>query len=213
MLLEVSDTGGGILPEIQERIFDPFFTTKGLGKGTGLGLSTVHGIVKSHGGFLKVSSELGKGTTFKVYLPVAPDQVAVAGASASAPPPTGHGELVLVVDDEPAVNSAAQAVLEANGYRVMVAADATEALVKFTENSHDIAIVLTYIVMPVIDGVLFLRTLRQLNPTIPVIASTGHSEQKQFAAMRELGIESVLHKPYNAGTLLRTIHAALCPKP
>ena len=213
VLLEVSDTGSGILPEIQERIFDPFFTTKGLGKGTGLGLSTVHGIVKSHGGFLKVSSELGKGTTFKVYLPVAPDQVAVAGASASAPPPTGHGELVLVVDDEPAVNSAAQAVLEANGYRVMVAADATEALVKFTENSHDIAIVLTDIVMPVIDGVLFLRTLRQLNPTIPVIASTGHSEQKQFAAMRELGIESVLHKPYNAGTLLRTIHAALCPKP
>jgi PAS domain S-box-containing protein len=213
VLLEVSDTGSGISPEILERIFDPFFTTKGVGKGTGLGLSTVHGIVKSHGGFLKVESELGKGTTFKVYLPVAPDQVAVAATTASSPPPTGHGELVLVVDDEAAVINAAQAVLEANGYRVMLAADATEALVKFTENSHDIAIVLTDIVMPVMDGVLFLRTLRQINPNIPVIASTGHSEQKQIDTMRELGIETVLHKPYNAGTLLRTIHAALHPKP
>ena len=213
VLLEVSDTGSGIPPEILERIFDPFFTTKGVGKGTGLGLSTVHGIVKSHGGFLKVVSDLGKGTTFKVYLPVAPDQVAVTAAAASAPPPTGHGELVLVVDDEPAVINAAQTVLETNGYRVMTAADATEALVKFTENSHDIALVITDVVMPVMDGVLFLRTLRQIKPKIPVIASTGQSEQKQVAAMRELGIETVLHKPYNAGTLLRTVHAALHPKP
>ncbi len=212
VLLEMSDTGSGIPPEILERIFDPFFTTKGVGKGTGLGLSTVHGIIKSHGGFLKVASELGKGTTFKVYLPAARDQVAVAGAAASAPPPTGHGELVLVVDDEPAVINAAQTVLVANGYRVLLAADATEALVKFTEKSHDIAIVLTDIVMPVMDGVLFLRTLRQINPNIPVIASTGQSEQKQVAAMRSLGIESVLYKPYNAGTLLRTLHFALHPK-
>ena len=213
VLLEVSDTGSGIAPEILDRIFDPFFTTKGVGKGTGLGLSTVHGIVKSHGGFLKVASDLGKGTTFKVYLPVAPDQVAVATATTSSPPPTGHGELVLVVDDEAAVINAAQTVLQANGYRVMLAADATEALVKFTQNSHDIAIVLTDIMMPIMDGVLFLRTLRQINPNIPVIASTGHSEQKQVATMRDLGIETVLHKPYNAGTLLRTIHAALHPKP
>ncbi len=213
VLLEVSDTGSGIPPEILERIFDPFFTTKGVGKGTGLGLSTVHGIVKSHGGFLKVASDLGKGTTFKVYLPVAPDQVAVAAATAPSPPPTGRGELVLVVDDEAAVINAAQTVLEANGYRVMLAADATEALVKFTENSRDIALVLTDIVMPVMDGVLFLRTLRKINPNIPVIASTGHSEQKQVATMRELGIESVLHKPYDAGTLLRTIHAALTSNP
>jgi len=212
VLLEVSDTGSGIPPEIQERIFDPFFTTKGLGKGTGLGLSTVHGIVKSHGGFLKVVSDLGKGTTFKVYLPVARDQVGVAHAAAVAPPPTGNGELVLVVDDEPAVIDAAQTVLGANGYRVLLAADATDALVKFTEHSHDIAIVLTDIVMPVMDGVLFLRTLRKINPNIPVIASTGLSEQKQVATMQALGIKTVLHKPYNAGTLLRTIHGALFPK-
>ena len=214
VLLEVSDTGTGIPPEVLERIFDPFFTTKGVGKGTGLGLglSTVHGIVKSHGGLLKVISEPGQGTTFRVYLPAAPDQQAVADAAALAPPPAGHGELVLVVDDEPAITQTARTVLEANGYRVLLAGDATEALVLFTEHAQEVAVVLTDIMMPVMNGVLLLRTLRKLKSSVPVIASTGLSGQDQISSMKALGIETVLHKPYSSNTLLRTLHRVLHPK-
>ncbi|MCX6853127.1 MAG: ATP-binding protein [Verrucomicrobia bacterium] len=212
VLLEVSDTGTGIPPAVLERIFDPFFTTKGVGKGTGLGLSTVHGIVKSHGGLLKVVTALGKGTTFQIYLPAAPDQVAIADACASEPPPIGHGECVLVVDDELAIANAAREVLEANGYRVLLANNATEALVLFTEHSHAVALVLTDIMMPVMNGVLFLRTLRKINSDLPVIASSGLCNQAQLDTMKSLGVETVLHKPYNSNTLLRTIDGVLHPK-
>ncbi len=213
LLLEVSDTGSGIPPEILERIFDPFFTTKGVGKGTGLGLSTVHGIVKSHGGLLKVASKAGKGTTFQVYLPAAPDQAAVAGADSLAPPPIGHGELVLVVDDEPAITNAAGSVLEANGYRVLLANDGAEALAVFSQNMHEVAVVLTDVMMPVMNGVLLLRTLRKMSPGLPVIGSSGLAETAHLGQLKELHVESILRKPYNAATLLRTIQAVLHPNP
>jgi CheY-like chemotaxis protein len=212
VVLEVSDTGTGIPPDVLERIFDPFFTTKGVGKGTGLGLSTVHGIVKSHGGLLKVITEPGQGTTFRIYLPAAPDQQAVADAASLAPPPAGHGELVLVVDDEAAITRTACTVLEANGYRVLLAGDATEALVLFTEHAQEVALVLTDIMMPIMSGVLFLRTLRKIKADVPVVASTGLYDQAQLATMKELGIETVLHKPYSSNTLLRTLHGVLLPK-
>jgi PAS domain S-box-containing protein len=212
VLLEVSDTGSGIPPEILERIFDPFFTTKEIGKGTGLGLSTVHGIVKSHGGLLKVVTALGKGTTFQVYLPAAPDQEAMADISASAPAPTGHGECVLVVDDEVAIANAAREVLEANGYRVLLANNATEALVLYTDHSQEVALVLTDIMMPGMNGVLLLRTLRKINPGVPVIASSGLCNQAQLDTMKSLGVDTVLHKPYNSNMLLRTIDGVLHPK-
>ena len=212
VLLEVSDTGSGIPPEILERIFDPFFTTKGVGKGTGLGLSTVHGIVKSHGGLLKVASEPGNGTTFQVYLPAAPDQEAGADAGSSAPPPTDQGELVLVVDDEPAIMNAARTVLEANGYRVVLATDGADALAVFAQNSNDIAVVLTDVMMPVMNGVSFLRALRSMSQGVRVIGSTGLGEKAHLATMRALGIETVLHKPYNSNMLLRTIYDVLHPK-
>lgn len=212
VLLEVSDTGSGIPPEILERIFDPFFTTKGVGKGTGLGLSTVHGIVKSHDGLLKVASEPGEGTTFQVYLPAAPDQKAVVDAASSLPPPTGHGELVLVVDDEPMIAAAARTVLEANGYRVLTATDGAEALSVFSQNAHDVAIVLTDVMMPVMNGALFLRTLRKMSQDVPVIASTGLAEKSQIDELKAMHIETVLRKPYNAGTLLRAVHGVLRAK-
>ncbi|MBN8419747.1 MAG: PAS domain S-box protein [Verrucomicrobia bacterium] len=213
VLLEVADTGSGIPPEILERIFDPFFTTKELGKGTGLGLSTVHGIIKSHGGFLKVVTEPGKGTTFQIYMPAAPEQQAMEDATASAPDLTGHGECVLVVDDELEIASAARTVLEANGYRVLVANDAAQALVMFTENAREVALVLTDLMMPVMNGELLLRTLRKINPGLPVIASTGLCDQAQLATMKALGVDAVLLKPYNSTTLLRTINGVLHPRP
>jgi PAS domain S-box-containing protein len=211
VLLEVSDNGSGIPEEIVERIFDPFFTTKEVGKGTGLGLSTVLGIVRGHGGFLKVVSEPGKGTTFQVYLPAAPEQDAAPATAALAAPPAGHGELVLVVDDEPAVASAARTVLEPHGYRVLLAADGTEALGVFAQNSESIALVLTDIMMPHMSGVTLVRALQKMKPGIPVIASTGLGEKAHLAELKAMGIETILNKPYSADTLLRTIHGMLHP--
>lgn len=172
----------------------------------------MHGIVKSHGGFLKVVTGLGKGSTFQVYMPAAPVQGAAVDSAVSAPPPTGHGECVLVVDDELAIVNAARSVLEANGYRVLLANNATEALVLYTEHSQEVALVLTDIMMPGMNGVLLLRTLRKINPGVPVIASTGLCNQAQLDTLKLLGVETVLHKPYNSNTLLRTIDGVLHPK-
>ncbi len=212
VLLEVSDTGSGIPPEIVDRIFDPFFTTKGVGKGTGLGLSTVHGIVKGHGGLLQVSSAPGHGTTFQIYLPAAPDQEAAVGADAVTPPPAGHGELVLVVDDEPAITNAVRTVLEAHGYRVLLAHDGAAALSEISLHMHDIAVMLTDLMMPVMDGALLVRTLRKMPLNIPVIGSTGLAEKAQLDELRSLNTEAILRKPYNAGMLLRTLDEVLHPK-
>ena len=211
VLIEVSDSGRGIPPETLERIFDPFFTTKEVGKGTGLGLSTVHGIVKNHGGFIKVESELGKGTTFQVWLPAVPDQPTTAITASGTVSPAGHGELVLVVDDEPAVASAVRTVLEPHGYRVLLASDGTEALAVFAQNSDSIALVLTDIMMPHMNGVALVRALQRMKPGIPVIASTGLGEKAHLAELKTMGIETFLSKPYNADTLLRTIHGVLRP--
>lgn len=211
VLMKVSDTGSGMPPEILERIFDPFFTTKGVGKGTGLGLSTVHGIVKSHGGLLKVESVPGEGTVFQVYLPAAVDLEKTADAGGAEAPPCGQGELVLVVDDEAAVASAARSVLEANGYRVLLAGDGVEAIDVFSKHANEVAVVLTDVMMPVMDGVLFVRTLRKLKREVPVIGSTGVGEKGQLDQLNALRVEHVLSKPYNATTLLRAIHGVLHP--
>lgn len=212
VLLEVSDTGTGIPPDILEHIFDPFFTTKEVGKGTGLGLSTVHGIVKGHGGFIKVQSMPSKGTTFQIYLPSDPDQDPFLEAGPANPPPNGRGEIVLVVDDEPQILKAAQDLLEAHGYKVITASDGAEALAIFTRESRHIAVVLTDVMMPVMKGLVFLRCLRKAGHKTPVIISTGQSEKVSPAEIRELRVQKVLLKPYNSGALLRTLHNVLHPR-
>ncbi len=207
--VEVSDTGEGMRHEIVERIFDPFFTTKGVGKGTGLGLSTVLGIVKSHGGFIRVKTEPGAGTAFQLYLPASPSLEADEVKIAARFDREGHGELVLVVDDEECIRDSARFALEAGGYSVLVAADGTEALAEFAKNSGEISVVVTDIMMPVMDGVALICALRAIAPTLPIIASTGLMENEQSADMRELNIGTVLHKPYSGFTLLESVHEAL----
>jgi PAS domain S-box-containing protein len=206
LTFSVSDTGHGIPAGIMQKIFDPFFTTKEVGKGTGLGLSTVIGIVKNHGGFLTVESEPGKGTTFKVFLPAEPEAEAVPKAASRSKATPGNGELILVVDDESSVRSIAEAVLQANGYRVLLAGDGTEALAVFAQRSGDIAAVVTDIAMPFMDGAVLIRALRKMRPDIRVIVSTGHGEKAQVS---ELNVNGFLNKPYDAQTLLRALHTAL----
>ncbi|MBU6399707.1 MAG: response regulator, partial [Verrucomicrobia bacterium] len=209
VVLQVADTGIGIPATVLDRIFDPFFTTKPVGRGTGLGLSTVLGIVKSHGGFLTVSSQVDHGTTFKVFLP----------ATSTRPPPTagtitalgrrGQGELVLVADDEPAIRDVTVRMLEQSGYTSLSAADGTEALALYSQHRTAVKVVVTDILMPEMDGPALARILRRMAPDLPIIASTGLGQSDKVEELRELGVKWFLAKPYTAAKLLETLQKVL----
>ncbi len=212
VLLTVTDTGTGIPWEIQDRIFDPFFTTKEIGKGTGLGLSTTFTIVKNHGGFIRLHSELGKGTTFKVYLPAC----SAASADQSAIPvqkqtQQGHGELVLVVDDEASIRSIVQANLKYAGYRVLLAVHGGDALSLYAQHRDEVAVVLIDMVMPIMDGPTTIVALRAMNPKVRIIASSGTDADDVVAQARAAGVQYFIPKPYTAEALFAILHQVLHP--
>jgi len=171
-----------------------------------------HGIVKGHGGFLNVNSNPGRGTIFQVYLPAVAGEEVLPDDPSSTGPPAGDQELVLVVDDEAAVRNSAQMVLEAHGYRVLLAADGTEALALFAQNFDSVAVVLTDIMMPHMDGMALMHALRRMKPGVPLIASTGLGDAAQAARLKSIDVKLVLYKPYSGDTLLRRIHEALHPE-
>jgi len=201
VMLSVSDTGTGIAPDMIERIFDPFFTTKEAGVGTGLGLPTVRSIVKNHGGFIKVYSEPGA-TVFKVHLPARYETA--TGDDAAPPVISGQGELVLVIDDERAIRDVTAATLESFGYRVLTAADGSDGIALYAQNP-DVAVVLTDMLMPVLDGPTTIRALRQLNPNVRVVGMSGYTSQRTTGPLPDL----LLQKPFRAADLLNAIHALL----
>jgi PAS domain S-box-containing protein len=202
--LLVSDTGTGIAPDVLPRIFDPFFTTKAPGKGTGLGLSTITRIVRSHGGFLTLKSELGSGTTFEVYLPRAEVALAPAQATVAVPLAAGGGELVLLVDDDRSVREMVGPTLIDHGYRVLSAADGAEALALFERHAGEVTLVLTDLEMPVMDGPAMLRAVRARCPTLPVIIMSG-----ELDALDGVSTHAVLRKPFRLEQLLAAIASAL----
>src|SRR5262249_24997527 len=161
-----SDTGSGIPRQIIDRIFDPFFTTKEFGRGSGLGLSSVLGIVTGLGGFIEVESAEGKGTVFKVYIPARDHGATVPTAQSEPPIPPAHGELILLVDDEPNIRTVAEMILQQAGYEVLLAADGTEALAQFAPRRRDVCVVITDAVMPYLDGASLVRALRKLEPNL-----------------------------------------------
>jgi CheY-like chemotaxis protein len=209
VLLQVEDSGTGMPPAVMEKIFDPFFTTKEVGKGTGLGLSTSLAIVKSHGGFMRAYSEMGKGTTFRVYLPAQTESSAAAEAEIATELPRGHGELILVVDDEPSVRLITQQTLQAFGYRVVLASDGAEAVAIYARQSSEIAAVLTDMMMPVMDGPATIQVLHKLNPRVRIIAASGLSSNDPAAHLASLGVKNFLPKPYTAETLLKALQEVL----
>ncbi len=200
--ITVSDTGTGIPPEILDRIFDPFFTTKELGKGTGLGLSTVRGIVKSHGGFINVYSESGKGTRFIIHLPSLISAEPAQSIAAAADLPAGQGETILVVDDEAHIREITRAMLESFGYRVLTADEGAQGLAIYEAHQNDVVVVLTDMMMPSMDGPTMIRALRKINPHVRVIASSGLMEGARADDAAALGLETFLSKPYSAESLL-----------
>ncbi|MEO7933764.1 MAG: ATP-binding protein, partial [Chthoniobacterales bacterium] len=205
ILLEVADTGCGIPAGVRDRIFEPFFTTKEIGKGTGLGLSTALGIVKSHGGFMRVYSEPGKGTTFRIYLPAHTEFSGELPNSREDEMPRGNGELILVVDDEPSVRQISQMTLEAFGYRVIVASDGAEAIAVYATRSNEVAAVITDVMMPGVDGIAAIQVLLRMNPNLPIIAASGLTTDSQSARATQVGVKYFLPKPCTAGKMLQML--------
>jgi CheY-like chemotaxis protein len=192
--LGISDTGCGMRPEVQDRLFEPFFTTKEVGKGTGLGLAVVYGIVRGHGGFINVYSEEGQGSTFRVYLPAI--QLAVeAGEVEALEPPTGT-ETILLIDDEEAVRELGQRILERCGYTLLMAEDGFRALEVYQAHRGEIALVVLDVVMPQMGGRECLRRLRQLDPQVKVLISTGYTANSSVQGLVSEGALGVVEKPF-----------------
>jgi PAS domain S-box-containing protein len=209
VVINVSDTGPGMTAEIQSRIFEPFFTTKEMTKGTGLGLSTAVTIVKSHGGFINVYSELHKGSQFAVYLPALDMPGTLDSAAAQTDLPLGNGELVLVVDDEESIREITRGTLETFGYKVLTASDGTEALAAYADKKNEIAVVLTDMVMPFMDGPATIRALQRMNPKVRIIAASGLGTGHHAGEGALEGVSVFLNKPYTAEKLLKTLAEVL----
>jgi PAS domain S-box-containing protein len=207
--IEVIDTGIGIPETNLSKIFDPFFTTKEHGMGTGLGLSTAANIVSSHGGFVNVYSEVGRGTRFKIYLPAVADLQSSSVSALRPDLPTGNGELILVVDDENSIREIARETLTAFGYRVLTASDGAEAMALFAAHRDEIDVVITDMMMPFMDGLATIRALRKLDPHLKIIVTSGLKANEKTSEAVQLGVKIFLPKPYTAEKLLKTLAGAL----
>jgi CheY-like chemotaxis protein len=209
VVLRVADTGGGIPPEILDRIFDPFFTTKGPEVGTGLGLFSAAGIVKGHGGFIKVDPRYPRGAAFSVYLPA--QEVATAAPLAAMPTPEfrGNGETVLYVDDERDVRDAAAAVLKRLNLTPLLAEDGTTGLAQATEHRESLRAVITDIHMAHTDVLAFVRALHQVLPDTPIIVASGRLEGPLAGELRQLGVTITLDKPFTQAMLANALRMAL----
>jgi two-component system, cell cycle sensor histidine kinase and response regulator CckA len=204
--IDVEDTGQGIPIENIDKLFDPFFTTKEVGKGTGLGLSTSLAIIKGHGGFIQASSDSGRGAHFQIYLPaMANGGIDVPEAPVLTNLPYGDGETVLVVDDEASIRQVTRHTLEAFGYQVLLATNGSEAIAVYREFQDQIAVVLTDMMMPVMDGTSAVREIRRLNPAVRVIGVSGIKSEIGLPETPDAGPCDFLSKPYTAEVLLKAI--------
>jgi CheY-like chemotaxis protein len=205
----VTDTGTGIPTDIQGKIFEPFFTTKEIGRGTGLGLSTTLAIVKSHGGFINLESEMGKGTTFRIYFPATGSTSGVPAASQEADLPMGNGELILIIDDEAAVREITKETLQAHGYDTITASDGAEGVAVFAENKKKIKAVITDIMMPVMDGIAVIHAMKRIRPDVKIISASGLTSEGQGSTQSDTNVKAFLAKPYTAEKLLKVLAEVL----
>jgi signal transduction histidine kinase/ActR/RegA family two-component response regulator len=206
-VVTVKDNGHGILPEVMERIFDPFFTTKPLGQGTGLGLSVVHGIVQNHGGAITVETQLGKGSTFRVYLPIASMEPPMEIPSATTLP--GGKERILYVDDEKALLNFGHQALSRLGYQVTVQDDPLGALKLLQQQLQDFDLVISDLVMPKMKGDALAAEIKKLRPDMPIILCSGLKTALSHERIIDLGIAAVISKPVLKSDLAHTIRRIL----
>jgi two-component system cell cycle sensor histidine kinase/response regulator CckA len=195
----VQDTGIGMTADIMGRIFEPFFTTKEKGRGTGLGLASVYGIVKNHGGFITVESELGKGATFCVNLPAV--EVSVDENRSKSELLRSGNETLLLVDDEEQIVRTTGKLLQAMGYEVLIARSGEQAVETFRLNEHKIALVILDMIMPGMSGLQTFDALRKLSPTLKVLLCSGYSAEGQASEILERGCDGFIQKPFDSAVL------------
>jgi CheY-like chemotaxis protein len=221
--LTVADTGEGMSAEVLPRIFEPFYTTKPVGQGTGLGLAVVYGIVKAHGGWITVDTDPGQGSVFRVGLPAEAPVPDAVGPPAETPRPdsvprtpagggAGPAGVVMVVDDEDLIRNLARSILERAGYRVYLAADGEKALALYREHGREIGVVLLDYTMPRLTGLQVLRGLRQLDPDVRVIFSSGFSSDQDSQQLLAAGARGFVPKPYRPQDLVRVVQDILQDK-
>ncbi|WP_339394153.1 PAS domain S-box protein [Nostoc sp. UHCC 0870] len=207
ILVKICDTGIGMPPKILDRIFEPFFTTKEAGTGTGLGLSTVLGITKSHGGFVTVTSKVGEGSQFNLFLPAVsaiPDLI-----TENAAIPQGNGELILVVDDEVQICEIIKMILENHNYRTLTANNGIEAIALYAQHKHQINAIVMDMLMPEMNGETAIRTLQKMNPKVQIIACSGQNSPAGLEQVTGIGVDQVLPKPFTTPELLNSLHNLL----
>jgi len=205
--VELADTGVGMDPGILQKVFDPFFTTKERGRGTGLGLASAYGIVKNHNGLITVHSEKGKGATFNIYLPATTDKIA-PDTHRTTRTLTGE-ETVLILDDEQMVLDVAKPMLEKLGYKVYVAASGEQAISIYQRHRKDIHLVILDMIMPGMTGGQVYDRLRQINPKIKALLSSGYSINGQATEILSRGCNGFLQKPFGIGELSRKVRSTL----
>jgi two-component system cell cycle sensor histidine kinase/response regulator CckA len=205
--ISVTDTGTGMDEKTRERIFDPFFTTKGMGRGTGLGLATVYGIVKGHKGAINVYSEPGHGTTFNIYLP-ASGKAVIEDKKATETLAMGT-ETILLVDDEKMVLDVSRKMLEILGYKVYAVGSGQEAVAVYMEKKQEIDLVLLDMIMPGISGGQTFDRIREINPEIKVLLSSGYSINGEAKGIMDRGCEGFIQKPFQLEKLSRKIREVL----
>jgi CheY-like chemotaxis protein len=205
-MLSASDTGAGIDPGVARNIFEPFFTTKEVGKGSGLGLAIVHGIVTQHGGTVSVESEPGKGSVFRVLLPLTDSSEAgPAEARRGVRPACGAGVTVLLVEDEGEVRKVIRLALEEGGYRVLEAADGEEALRRLAEDPGRLSLLVSDVVMPGMNGLALVEAARKARPGLPALLMSGYSEEVIRRKGALPGGVSLLEKPAPPEAILRAV--------
>jgi PAS domain S-box-containing protein len=209
--ISVSDTGTGMSPEVLDKIFEPFFTTKEVGKGTGLGLSTVFSIVKHHQGFINVYSELGKGTVFRVYLPVWQQKIDTGRqetAQAQAQMRRGQGEYILVIDDEAAVCDSVKSLLTAHGYSALTALTGQAGIELLKQHQESIVAAVVDMSMADMDGLKTVQALRKISPTLKIIVASGFLDSERITLLKRENVEAFLQKPFEAAKLLQALAEA-----
>jgi CheY-like chemotaxis protein len=200
VMLSVSDTGAGMDKETLEHIFEPFFTTKGLAEGTGLGLASSYGIIKAHGGYIDVESELGRGTTFIIYLPATQERAEHEKKEPLAQISTGSGT-ILFVDDEDTILDLSRQMLSALGYNVLPAGSGEEALCLYKSYPEEIDLVILDMIMPQMGGGETFDRMRQINPHVKVLLSSGYSLDGQAQEILNRGCDGFIQKPFDLTAL------------
>ena len=212
--ISVKDVGLGMDEVTKSRIFEPFFTTKEQGQGTGLGLSVAYGIVTSHGGFIDVASATGRGTTFRIYLPIADSHRGTAGLDRPADPleiesVAANGHVVLFVEDEVRQLELMRKSLEKVGYRVLVAMDGVEAIETFLRHKHEISVVVLDLGLPKLNGWEALQKMRKADPTLKPILASGYISSEMESALAEGELSALLMKPYRPDEILEKVSLAV----